>query len=74
MDRQTYRELEIFEAFYEIDALLSMAFATQKYCLSFPIISDNGKTIKIQQLKHFFLSNGIGYDLEINDKNFIFLT
>jgi DNA mismatch repair ATPase MutS len=74
--RKTYKvECDrLVAAIYEIDALLSMANATQEYRLTFPVVSETEKMFTVKNLRHLFLPIGIGNDLEITGENFIFLT
>lgn len=68
--------LELIEAFYTLDAFYSMAVATQKKSLTFPVFTHNNTpTIEAHQLYHILLKQPVAYDIQMLPQgNFIFLT
>ncbi|HEX5555449.1 MAG TPA: hypothetical protein VFX43_19570 [Chitinophagaceae bacterium] len=74
--RKNRRALEeLFELFYEMDAILSMATATQKYNLRTPTFDPEASTVHIRGLYHLFLPESERNDLRLEEgKHFIFLT
>jgi len=67
---------ELMEIYYHLDAWYSMALATDKFSLSFPVfINEDQPSVKVSGLYHVLLPEPVSYDLTLNkDCNFIFLT
>lgn len=68
--------LDLFETYYELDALSALAKAVTQYNLTFPEFIENEKSqLSIEKLYHPFLTNPVHNDVLYNEaKNFMFLT
>jgi DNA mismatch repair ATPase MutS len=68
--------LELFELWYQADALFSMAYTTKRLGFKFPtFIQSDEPYLEVNELWHPLLENPIAYDIHLNKhQNFVFLT
>lgn len=70
------RTLEsVFNSIYQLDALLSMAVATQDLGFTFPVFTDKPKSgLSFKGLYHPFINKPVRNDYNLAEKNFVFIT
>ena len=75
-DHFRQQTFELINIYGRLDAWYSMAFAVQKFDLSFPIFLNQPQPlIDAQELYHILLPNPVPYDIHMSkDSNFLFLT
>ena len=66
----------LIDIFHRIDAWYSMAQATRKYRLSFPVFRDQeAPYFQVRALYHLLLPSPVSYDVQLDQQsNFLFLT
>lgn len=67
---------ELADIFYQLDAWYSMAFAVQKYGLTFPRFIESAEPyIQAKKIYHILLAHPVSYDIQLSpSSNFMFLT
>lgn len=71
----TYKLARLLELTYEIDALLSMAIATEKHQMVMPELNDTPVNVQAQDVFHPLLDNAVPNSLSLNQsQRFLFLT
>lgn len=75
-DHFRQQTFELINIYGRLDAWYSMAFAVQKFDLSFPVFLNQAQPlIDAQELYHILLPKPVPYDIHMSkDSNFLFLT